>query len=457
MLKNYVLDTNVLMHDPNAIFKFEDNNLYIPGVGLEELDNHKKDSGEAGYNVRTALKNLKKLRSQGNFAEGIRLKTGGMVILYSPDDLDYSLLPAGWDRDKPDNKILLTAIKIKNTINQAPCIDGEIPETILVTNDTNVLLKADSIRFKAEEFKNDRVGNDLYTGRSIYYVNDAVVEELYQMGHMKTSGIDFMPVNPNEERVLFTDNEFVMLQSVEKNASVLTQYWGGELRVLVNKNKRPWNIKPRNAGQNFMLESFLNRDVPLSVVNGPAGCGKTLLALACGLYEVMECNAYNRVLLTRANILMGEEIGFLPGSEQAKIDPLLRSTYDNLEVLLKSKNNSQKDVSSEVVKLFEKGYIKAEAAGYLRGRSIDNTFIIVDEAQNLTPTMARSIITRVGNATKIVLLGDPTQCDNQRLEKTNNGLVYTIQKMKGYYTDIITMLESEGVRSELSKIASLKM
>lgn len=201
MLKNYVLDTNVLMHDPNAIFKFEDNNLYIPGVGLEELDNHKKDSGEAGYNVRTALKNLKKLRSHGNFAEGIRLKTGGMVILYSPDDLDYSLLPAGWDRDKPDNKILLTAIKIKNTINQAPCIDGEIPETILVTNDTNVLLKADSIRFKAEEFKNDRVGNDLYTGRSIYYVNDAVVEELYQMGHMKTSGIDFMPVNPNEERV----------------------------------------------------------------------------------------------------------------------------------------------------------------------------------------------------------------------------------------------------------------
>ena len=187
------------------------------------------------------------------------------------------------------------------------------------------------------------------------------------------------------EDVEFTNNEFVVLHAIGKNSSVLVQYWGGQLRQLVNQDVEPWDIKPRNAGQRFMLEALMEPDVPLVVVNGPAGCGKTLLVLASGLQQVVEDHVYKRVLLTRANVLMGEEIGFLPGTEDEKIDPLLRSAYDNLEVLLGNSDDKPEDIQDKIHELFERGYMKAEAVAYLRGRSIADTYIIVDEAQNLTP------------------------------------------------------------------------
>lgn len=258
------------------------------------------------------------------------------------------------------------------------------------------------------------------------------------------------------EDVEFTNNEFVVLHAIGKNSSVLVQYWGGQLRQLVNQDVEPWDIKPRNAGQRFMLEALMEPDVPLVVVNGPAGCGKTLLVLASGLQQVVEDHVYKRVLLTRANVLMGEEIGFLPGTEDEKIDPLLRSVYDNLEVLLGNSDDKPEDIQDKIHELFERGYMKAEAVAYLRGRSIADTYIIVDEAQNLTPIQAKSIVSRVGAGSKLILLGDPSQIDRPRLDRYNNGLVYTIERMKGY-ANVITMSESECTRSELSKVASMRM
>lgn len=458
--------------------------MYIPGVVIEELDNHKNDPGERGYNVREAARSLNKLRENGNLMDGVRLENGGEVCTFIPsyDFIHNVNFPDGWDRSKADNRILLTALQLQQNIidtyrgfvDDSEFDDGDFAElerecrnqaelVILVTNDTYMILKADALGLNVQQYRNDRVGKNLYTGRSEYYVEDSVIDTIYTTGCISPDNILFIPMNSSSdgsdgqsEDVKFTNNEFVVLHAMGKNSSVLVQYWDGQLRQLVNQDIEPWDIKPRNAGQRFMLEALMEPNVPLVIVNGPAGCGKTLLALASGLQQVVEDHAYKRVLLTRANVLMGEEIGFLPGTEEEKIDPLLRSAYDNLEVLLGTSDDKPEDIQDKIHELFERGYMKAEAVAYLRGRSIADTYIIVDEAQNLTPIQAKSIVSRVGAGSKLILLGDPSQVDQPRLDRYNNGLVYTIERMKGY-ANVITMIESECTRSELSKVASIRM
>lgn len=484
MKKHYVLDTNILIHDPDAIFKFEDNYVYIPGVSIEELDNHKYDSGERGHNVQEVARNLDKLREYGTLMNGVTSENGGKIFTFIPNHefTDSIILPGGWERDKNDNHILFTVLQLQQNmidayrglVDDSELDDEELAEfekecreqanlVILVTNDIILRIKADALGINVQKYRNDRVGKNLYTGRSEYYVEDSVIDTIYTTGCISPDNILFIPMNSfsdgsdgQSEDVEFTNNEFVVLHAMGKNSSVLVQYWDGQLRQLVNQGIDPWDIKPRNSGQRFMLEALMEPDVPLVVVNGPAGCGKTLLALASGLQQVVEDHVYKRVLLTRANVLMGEEIGFLPGTEEEKIDPLLRSAYDNLEVLLGNSDDKPEDIQDKIHELFERGYMKAEAVAYLRGRSIADTYIIVDEAQNLTPIQAKSIVSRVGAGSKLILLGDPSQIDRPRLDRYNNGLVYTIERMKGY-ANVITMIEPECTRSELSKVASMRM
>ena len=446
MIKNFVLDTNILIHDPNCIYKFEENNIYIPHPVLEELDAHKKDKGERGYSVREALRNIKKLRSYGKLSNGVLVTESGKLYTYVAEDTSAITLPFGWKRDNMDNIILMSVIELSKKVENVK----------LVTNDADMQLKADALGIEVEEYKNDRLTGDnlLYAGKSIRYVDNELINKFFADGKVK--------IPQNDAMMDLTENEYVCLKTAE-NSSALAKTENGFFRKLFYYNSSPSDIEARNISQRFLMESLMTsyESVPLTVCNGPAGTGKTLLALAVGLEKVIEHHEYKSVLICRANVTMendGMGLGFLPGTEREKIDPLLRGAYDALEVIYGNKYDTREEMQSKVYYLFDKGYIEAQSIAYLRGRSITNRYIIIDEAQNCTPNQMLSIITRVGEGSKIVLLGDVNQVDNIRLDTRNNGLVYVIEKMKGSnLCDIITFDESECRRSELAKEASKRL
>lgn len=445
--KNYVLDTNILIHDPDSIKKFEDNDVYIPSHVIEELDKFKTEKNERGYCARQAIKNISRLKETGNLLTGVKLEGGGKLhVLYIQDD-DISL-PKGFSRDKIDNLILLD-VKALSQKNKSI-------KTILVTNDTNMQIKADIFGIPSQEFKNDRVSLDqeLYDGRSVRHVDDKFFDDFFTLTN---NGIDVEPPDTEEMKGLIT-NEFVNLVTWQGN-SILVQYDGIKFNKLFysERTPHPCGLSTRNTGQTFTMEACLSNK-PLTIIKAPAGTGKTLLALGCGLHQVMKENRYKRVLIYRANVTMDEDIGALPGDEMKKIDPLLRGTYDNLEILFAKSDDTPQQVESKKENLFNKGIIQAESLAYLRGRSITKTYIIVDEAQNTTPNQMKSILTRIGEYSKVVIMGDINQIDSPRLDSRNNGLVYALEKMKGSpLCEIVSMYESECTRSELAKEASDRM
>lgn len=445
MRKNFVIDTNILIHNPNCLEKFEENNIYIPYPVIEELDGLKNAPGEAGFCAREATRNLAGLRNMGDLKKGIHTPGGGMIYLYIAEELDISKLPKGWKQDKMDNLILLSTLKLTE----------KKKNVILVTNDTNMILKADILGIKVQEYKNDRIaeGVELYSGRTVRHLKNAdfgmfMDEKKILPDKLEDDGIGSV-----------IPNEFINIMTWE-GSSCLAKYDGVHIRGLEFQKRRPMGLKTRNAGQIFLQEALFSsyKEHPLTICVGPAGTGKTLFAIGCGLEQAMESNIYKRVLVCRANVMMDEEIGFLPGTEQDKISPLLRGVYDNLEVLFADKNDTKDMINDKITELFQRGYIEAQSVAYLRGRSITNTFIIIDEAQNCTPNQILSIITRAGEGSKIVLIGDANQIDNPRLDKRNNGLVYALERMKGSkLTEIVTFTESECTRSALAKEASDKL
>ena len=476
MKKNYVLDTNVLIHCPDAIYKFEDNNVFLCPQVIEELNRHKKDFGETGYNVREAFRHIDSFLKNRDDLNNIPLPNGGKLFLnyIAPKNIKPQKI---YDINAdPDNRIIDFTYKLmtaaaasaetffgteegRANADEADCQNGagsesipdeeKLPErTIHVTNDTGMKIKAISVVIPVEEYRNDRIADvsKIYTGRDIVQVKDSSIEKFFKEGAIKS-------------KETHTENQFVRLIG-KSGGSALSKYKNGKFRELNYINEQPCGLIPRNEFQRFLQESCMTpqSEIPLTICNGSAGTGKTLIALACGLEQVMERHIYKRILLCRPNAFMDNDIGFLPGSEQDKIMPLLRGAYDNLEIIFGNDYDTKDTLQDKIDELFQRGYIKAEAVGYLRGRSITKTFIIIDETQNTTPTQILSIITRAGEGSKIILIGDIDQIDLPRLDKGNNGLSFAIEKMKGSpLADVIMAEAKESVRSPLAKEASGRM
>ena len=450
MKKNFILDTNILLHDPYCLGKFEENDIYIPYPVIEELDKFKSEKGERGYNARTVIRNMSDLRRNGDILKGIKLENGGTLSILYNEDSRTAKLPEGFNKASMDNLILLS---VKNFL-----IDTKKKNVFFVTNDMNMQIKAEMLGIRVQDYKNDKVAEDheLYGGRSVRHLPDAAYDEI--ITSIKIEGEADIP--RSDSMTNLTENEFVNLKTWS-NKSYLVQYKRKTFHPLYfYRNEQPYGIEPRNLGQKFLIEALMSshNEHPLSIVNGPAGTGKTIIALACGLHQVTEKKEYKRVLLCRANVTMDEDLGYLPGSERDKIDPLLRGAYDNLEILLSAPDDTPEEIEGKVSYLFDRGYIDAQSLAYLRGRSITKTYIIIDEAQNCSAGQILSIITRAGEGTKIVLLGDVNQIDNPRLDSRNNGLIYALEKMKGSeLCEIVSFDEEECTRSPLAKEASAKL
>lgn len=424
MRKTYVLDTNVMLHNPDAIFAFEDNNVVIPFAVIEEIDNQKKRQDEIGRNARVVSRELDGLRASSRLSEGVDLPGGGRLTI----ELNHSQVidfPQGLDPDKIDNRILAVAYNLCHK-------DRE--QVILVTKDLNLRIKADVLGIRAEDFYNDKVDYDkLYSGIDEVFVSAQEMDKFYKEGRIRLGSSQ--PALPNQ---------FFLLKSHDNpSQSALARYSQGMLRTLAYAEASSWGIRALNKEQKFAFELLLNDQIKVVTLVGRAGTGKTLLALAVGLEKVLEENAYGRLLITRPVTPMGEDLGYLPGTKEEKLRPWMQPIYDNLEFLFRNCS----ETFGVLQDMIRKGVVELEALTYIRGRSIPKQFIICDEAQNLSPHMIKTLITRVGEDTKIVLTGDPEQIDNPYLDASSNGLSYLVERIKGEeISGHVTLIKGERSR-----------
>ncbi len=456
MQKKYIVDTNILMTAPDIVTALEDNDVYISTTVIEELDNHKNDNGERGYNTREVIRKIREANKdlKGNYREGINLPAGGRVFIFNSSNISTACMEEDFknklsvfeDDKKADNQILFDAYCLKEANPNIP--------VILITNDTIMQIKADIIGLSVQDYKNNQVEvKDFYTG----------IKEIEGISISKIKALkEHKPIPAKDISNELFPNEFVIINT--EYEKILTWVKGEDL-VFIETNhgrKYPFGITPRKTCQKLAFEALLApaEEIPLVILKGPAGTGKTFIALAAGLdgvYDERE-GSYDKLLITRTNCLSDEELGFLPGDLDDKMTPLLRPFFDNLESLVRSKGESREMAKTFVEDLFESGTIEMESVAYMRGRSLANTYLIVDEAQNTTPNQILEIITRAGKGTKIVLLGDPDQIDNPKLNKRNNGLVFASEKMKG--SNLTAQLEfshDDAVRSALAIDAARRL
>jgi len=435
MKKIFVLDTNVLLHDPKAIFSFEDNDVVIPIVVIEELDKFKKGIDEIGRNARQVSRILDEYRLKGKLSQGVPLEGGGSLRVelnhQSPQQLPSEFIAA-----KADNRILATALNLKH---------DDLP-VILVTKDTNLRIKADAFGLIAEDYETDTITLDeLYSGETEIEVGPGAIDEFYANGEMTAPEPKPFP------------NQFVLLKnSANPSQTALSRYQLQKhaLVPIAGVKHGVWGINSRNKQQQFALDLLLNDDIRLVTLVGKAGTGKTLLALAAGLEKTIESRSFQRLVVSRPVFPMGKDIGFLPGDIEEKLRPWMQPIRDNLDFLVGSSGGpgrvkGKKDLQS----LFDLGMIEVEPLTYIRGRSMPNQYLIVDEAQNLTPHEIKTIITRAGEGTKIVLTGDPYQIDNPYIDAESNGLTFVVERFKEEaIAGHITLVKGE--RSDLAELAA---
>lgn len=451
MVKAYILDTNILLDSPRAIFGFDDNTVIITGTTLQELDSKKTAPGELGFNARETCRIIEKLRLKGDLTAGVPMDNGGVfkVIL----NAGQWHMPSVYSGDKPDNQIINTVLDIKK--NQGHMFN----QVILVTNDTSMRINASVCAAACgfsdfvESYRNDHVSSaEMYTGKRELQVSKEAIDYIYKNKMLPPEAI-FRGDIPEP-----VENEFFILQSDQSSA--LAVYRNHELKLIDTKTLHPCHVQPKNASQTFALWALMQpvEEIPFVILKGPAGTAKTFLSLAAGLdqtYDSKTHRSYDSVLISRNNVMADADFGYLPGELEDKMNPLLAPFFDNLESLLRGNSDEDREnISIQIEDMMESGVIEICALAYMRGRSITNKFLIVDETQNATRSQIRDIITRAGAGCKIVICGDPEQIDAHNLDKLNNGLVFASEKMKGSPVCAqISFTEEESVRSELAKEA----
>ena len=450
MEKVYILDTNVLIQAPYAVECFEDNEVVLPMTVLEELDNLKKEEGEKGANVRKVIRILETHRGNGNLIEGVRTEQGG-ILRVEKNCLNVEL-PPDLPEYKSDNRILKVCLGLSK---------GNTKQVILVTKDILLRIKAQLLGIQAEDFTTEQVAGheEQYLGRKEVFVSEELFKDFKKKG-VPVEHVYCCDSNGTWSRPELFENEFVILKADQSSKKTqLGRVEKGVIRKLEYRKATPYGVIPRNAGQYFLQEALMQpaEKAPLVIVKGMAGTSKTFYSLAVGLEKVLNnpSDEYRRILICRPNALFDSDIGFLPGDEQEKISPLMRPIMDNLEQLVDSNDgerySNEQELQDKVQEIFDRGLIQTEALTFIRGRSIIKTYLIIDEAQNMTPAQIKGIITRAGAETKIVLLGDPNQIDRPYLDDRTNGLSYAAEHMKGSpLCWQITLLPEECERSALA-------
>jgi len=439
--KVFVLDTNVLLHNAESIEAFENNSVVIPMAVIEELDTFKSHSNELGRNARHVIRRIDALRSEGNLHDGVPMPNGGSLrILATGVKSKDTVLP----KNTPDNRIIRLAYELF----------ADNPEVVFVSKDINARLKADALGIQAVDFEKEKVNFDeLYSGYSEQEVTTATINGFFKEPIYKNSKLGSYP------------NEFIMMRErtnrKHKRKNALARVVEpGVLTHLSSDYEDVWNVHARNREQRLALELLMDPAIQVVTLVGQAGTGKTLLALAAALHCTLKNHSYDRILVSRPIIPMGKDIGYLPGAKDEKLQHWMQPIFDNLTYLLRDgvtqvqgRKKGKTTPRDRIDELLHKNVVVMEALTYIRGRSIPEQFVIVDEAQNLTPHEVKTIVSRAGENTKMVLTGDPYQIDNPYLDASSNGLTYATERLKSL--DIhghITLKTSE--RSALAAVAA---
>ncbi|MFC5403036.1 PhoH family protein [Cohnella soli] len=443
MRKIYVLDTNVLLHDPLSLFAFEDNEVIIPSVVLEEIDSKKRLADEIGRNARNISRELDGMRALGRLHEGVALPNGGLLKV-EMNHRRFVKVQESFGEMTNDNRILAVALNYHMEEQES----GDPRPVIIVSKDVLVRVKADVLGMPAEDYLSDQIVtvSDQYTGQSTLHVHPSVIDEFYSTRSIAIHQLGL--------KVQLNPNEFVIMRDelgTSKSALLKVTSDGRKLEPLHMSNDPVWGITARNAQQRMALELLLNDDIPLVTLTGRAGTGKTLITLAAGLMKVEDEHKFKKLLIARPVVPMGKDIGYLPGEKEEKLRPWMQPIYDNLEFLFDTKKSGDLDKI-----LMGMGSIQVEALTYIRGRSIPGQFIIIDEAQNLSKHEVKTIVSRVGENSKIVLLGDPEQIDHPYLDSQSNGLTYLVERFKQEGISGHVTLE-KGERSKLAQLATERL
>jgi PhoH-like ATPase len=443
-IKHFVLDTNVLLHNPNALFMFKDNEVVIPFDVIEELDKFKSNTDDLGRNARSAIRHLDRLRQAGNLSEGVPIdRTGGRLRVILEED--QKLCP-GLTINTPDNRIICCAFGLQQ----------EGKRVVFISKDINARIKSDALGIVTEDFEAQKVDFEhLYTGWREMAVAGEAIDRLFREKQLEVAGQDLLA------------NEYVLLKDErDPSHTAIGRYRGDGLVLPVRPRRGPvFGIMPRNLQQTMALDLLLDDSIRLVTLIGSAGTGKTLLAVAAGMTKVLNEQLYQKLLVARPIMPLGRDIGYLPGAKEEKLTAWMQPIFDNMSYLLSNRlanegghsaHASLSSVEQRIKQLLDSGQVILEPLTYIRGRSIPHQFMIVDEAQNLTPHEVKTIASRVGEGTKLVLTGDATQIDNPYLDSSSNGLSYLVERLKGKpLVGHITLAKSE--RSELASLVTAEL
>jgi PhoH-like ATPase len=457
----FILDTNVLMHDPMALFNFEEHDLFISMTVLEELDAGKKGMSEVSRNVRETNRLIDQIISDASFEEiknglplerihpNAELESLHLGLLFFETEPLISELPASLPSHKADNHILQTGLALKKQFPER--------QVTLVTKDINMRIKSSTVGLHSEDYFNDRVLEDadlLYTGWEELPAN-FFEEHGKSMKSWQDGSSTFYELDvdehcrwfPNQCLISQNDAGFNVIVRQVKNNKATLEY----MQDFTNPNNSIWGINSRNAEQNIALNFLMDPEIDFLTLLGVAGTGKTLLTLAAALEQTLDENLYNEIIMTRATIPVGEDIGFLPGTEEEKMTPWMGALMDNLEVLTQSEGYTDWEKESTQQLLSKR--IKIKSMNFMRGRTFQKKFIIIDEAQNLTPKQMKTLITRSGEGTKVICLGNISQIDSPYLTETTTGLTYVVDRFKYWHHSAHITLQ-QGERSRLAEFAS---